>query len=97
MKKYFTYNAEGEVAMYSEVKNEVPEKFQQKVIEVSENDLEKIKNGWKPKIEHDKLVLEKTTKIEDEERKQLKERLREKLRDPKVQIKDIADLLINIL
>lgn len=96
MKHYFYYDNSGLVAFYSEKMTEC--KFQSKYIEPSQEELEKIKNGWKAWIREDRLYLEKTTRIEQEEKRNIaKESLVEKIKKKEVTVEDLSQIILNLL
>lgn len=96
MKHYFYYDNTGLVAFYGEKDMEC--KFQRKLLNVSENELEKINNGWRPWMREGKLFLERTTKIEQEEKKQsFKNELLEKIKNKEVTVEDLSRIILNLL
>lgn len=101
MRFWFYYNLiDGRVASYSEGKNDMP-KFLQIELEVTEKDYEKMRQNYKLYIRDGKLICEKPQRIMDEEEKEkkqnAKDELVEKLKDSKVQLKDIKDLLLQLI
>ena len=62
MKKHFYYDNEGYVCMYADGLNE--SKFNVLELEVSQEELDKITEGYIPKIRDGTLILEESDKIE---------------------------------
>ncbi len=99
MKKYLLINQEGKVKSYSDA----PIGFDPAVmrlleVDITEDELADIKNNYRMSVVDDKLMIEKPEYITAEENKQsLKTSLEERLKDPKTQLSDIADTLLQLL
>ena len=62
MKKYFTYRADGSVALISDKKQE-DSVLNQKKLEVSEEDMKKIVEGWTAQVKDDVVVVEESQSV----------------------------------
>lgn len=100
MTLYFQYNNTGEVAAYSKALN-VCDTLDQIQLDVTKEEHDKLIQNWKPYIKNGKLCLDKTTAIANDERARYvhekKEMLRKRIDNGSVNIKDIVELLSDIL
>lgn len=96
--KYFYYDNEGRVAMYSEGLNQT--KFNVIELEVNEEKLGKISQGYVPFIRDGTLVLEESERISQDREKERQRLSVEKVRDDlkkATKIEELKEIISKLL
>lgn len=94
MKKHFYYDNEGYVCMYADGLNE--SKFNVVELEVTQEELDKIHEGYIPKIRDGTLKLEVSDKIIEIEKKQTIKQLKEDLKKA-TKVEDLKEIINKLL